>query len=214
MNPLRELPAVVILAGGRGQRLGGVLKAGLEYQGRPLLAFLLSAVWAELATAEGDGPETVVVGDRAVLEPLLSGVAQAASLTWAREEPAFSGPVAGLAAAVVGLTNEWTLVLACDIPGVRSGLQALAKAQFGADGAVLVDAEGFAQPLLACYRTAALREAVTAVATQSSSSGKGASLRKVIARLNLAEVLAPASAVADIDEWADAQAWGVTKGSA
>lgn len=216
MNPLRDQLTVVVLAGGKGERLGGVLKAGLKYQGISLLQYLLQSVSSELSGSVAQAP-TVVVGDSVRLQPLVEAMPSACAIHWVSESPPFSGPVAGLQAAVQVLDSEWTLLLACYMPGASQGVHALRLAwerqEFGTDGAILVDSAGFRQPLLGCYRTEALRLALLSFNAQTST-GKGPSLRKVIARLNLAEVLAPAGSVADIDDWVDAQVWGIEKGMA
>ena len=86
----------IVLAGGRGSRLGGVSKPGVTVGGRRLLDIALAAV----ASAR----QVVVVGDL----PVPDGV----RLT--REDPPFGGPVAGVAAGFEFLPEHapWTLLLA------------------------------------------------------------------------------------------------------
>nr|WP_246279702.1 NTP transferase domain-containing protein [Psychromicrobium silvestre] len=201
-----ESPALAVLAGGKGSRLGGVLKAGLNYQGTPLLARLLSEVWEVSA---GSGEATVVVGDAVVLRPLLSGLPGAEAVRWAREDPPFSGPVAALAAALPHLGPGFVLLLASDQPAAAEGVRALLQAAPGPDGVLLQDSEGRDQFLLGLYRVAALRRAVAQVIASGNSSQR---LGAVIARLELARVLAPGRSAEDIDEWADAAQWGIEKG--
>src|SRR5699024_10021844 len=105
----------VIMSGGTGQRLGGRDKAMVHAAGRPLLARALDAV-AGASRIVVVGPERPV--GRAV--------------TFVREDPPGSGPLAGLAAGLtdglgagrgaglagsgVAGAGELVVVLACDLP--------------------------------------------------------------------------------------------------
>ena len=72
----------LILAGGRSSRLGGVPKSQLLYDGATLLALSLSA-------SAGAGATVVVGPDPGTLP---------AGVLSCREEPAFAGPAAAIAA--------------------------------------------------------------------------------------------------------------------
>ncbi|MGV8910582.1 MAG: molybdenum cofactor guanylyltransferase [Propionicimonas sp.] len=132
----------IILAGGRGARLGAPSKPDLQVAGRRMLDIALAAA--------GGADRIVVVGDVVVPDDVLR----------TREEPVFGGPVAGLAAGLAALTRpaEWMLLLACDLPDAELAVARLLAAAPGPehDGACLVDADGRSQWLLGCYRTAAL----------------------------------------------------------
>lgn len=200
----------MLLAGGRGNRLDGALKPALEYQGQSLLSSTISAAQRVLGTPM----RTVVVGDAERLRPAVSGLSGSAELLWTREEPAFSGPVAALSAALTLVPQRWLLLLAADLPDPEAGIRALLGASGGADGALLVDAAGKEQQLFALYRRQPLLEAVRQSESDNGRKpGKGASLRSVIARLELARVPAPGRSAEDIDDWADAARWGIAKGT-
>lgn len=210
MNQLPEQTALVVLAGGRGSRMGGELKAALRYRGEPLLARILVAAWES-----GIGlTQTVVVGDELLLPPLLGDLEAAPAIAWCREEPAYGGPVAALQSALAVLYQPWLVLLAGDLPAPESGLSALLSGQRERDGAILVDAEEFEQNLFALYRTEAVRAALLrSQHQQDPRSGKAASMRSMIASLELARIAVPNRATADIDEWADADRWGIEKGT-
>lgn len=192
----------LILAGGRSTRLGGVPKSALVFQGRTLLEQALKAA--------GQAAATVVVGPDPGLLPKGTLVA--------REEPAFAGPAAGIAAGLGALrtrrreggASPWTLVLACDMPHAGSAVEVLlAAVEDGAvqDGAVAVSPSGRRQPLLGIYKTEALqREAMAAAENGTLTNG---SVFALLARLDLLPVMVPADSTDDVDTWDDAAALGV-----
>ena len=85
MNPTR-LWSVIVLAGGAGQRLGGADKAGLLVDGTSALERLLG-------------------GLPAAMPVIVAGVERPTSrhVTFRQESPAGGGPVAGIAAARLGI---------------------------------------------------------------------------------------------------------------
>jgi len=177
--------AAIILAGGRGSRLGGVHKPGLELGGRTLIARAAAAV-------RGGGCAPIVA-----VGPVMDDVDVDA---WVREEPPFGGPAAGLGAGVRWFGPDapaWVLVLAADLVRPEAVVQALAAAAPGPDGAVLVDEDGQPQWLAARYRLAALRDAIQGADLVDSS------LRRLVGRLDLARVAAPSTTTSDIDTWED-----------
>jgi len=96
----------IILAGGRGSRLGGVSKADLVVGGRRLLDVVLEAVRRARTT--------VVVGPVAAPDGVLVTV----------EDPPGTGPAAGIVAGLEAVAQPagWTVVLACDLPGVQAAV--------------------------------------------------------------------------------------------
>lgn len=208
----------IIVAGGRGARLGGVSKPDLSVGGMSLLDRTLAAV--------APARETVVVGG-----PTRAGV------TWTVEDPPGSGPAKALAAGLAALNEHaaWTVVLAVDTPraadavprllatladaGVKSdagvrgdaGVKGDAvPADRGAaggggvrarvDGAWFVDEEGEVQPLLAIYRTAALLDG-------TRDLEEGTSMRRLVAGLMMVAVPDVDGVARDLDTWGDAEFW-------
>ncbi len=108
----------VVLAGGRGRRMGGpkALLPGLD--GRPLVLGALGAL-----RAAGAGPLLVVARDTLQareLGPALAG--QGATVVCDRLVD--RGPLVGLEAALSAATTDWSLVLACDMPSLDPALLA------------------------------------------------------------------------------------------
>nr|WP_121012180.1 molybdenum cofactor guanylyltransferase [Saccharothrix australiensis] len=166
----------VILAGGRGSRLGGVDKAAVEIAGRTLLDHALGAV--------RDAGRVVVVGPAKDVP----GVA------WAREEPPGGGPVAGLAAGLAHVAAGLVVVLAVDQPGVTRATVGRLLAT-GAP-AVLVDDGGHRQWLAGLWPTGALRSALPA-------EPRGVALRSVLGPLDPVAVPALPGEARDVDTPSD-----------
>lgn len=141
--------AVVVLAGGTSRRMGGGDKTALDLgAGRSVLDHLVSGLDPVVPV--------VVVGPERPLER---------SVTWAREQPPGGGPLAALAAgltALLGAEREWLVLLAGDQPFAADGVPLLLAAAGAAnlDAVLGVDPGGRDQPLLAAYRSAAVRAAL------------------------------------------------------
>ncbi|MBT2466288.1 NTP transferase domain-containing protein, partial [Streptomyces sp. ISL-66] len=95
------------------------------------------------------------------------------------------------------------LVLSADLPFLdRDTVRALLDSP-GGDGAVLRDADGRDQPLVAAYRAEPLRREIALLAAEHGSLA-GLSLRAVTAELDLVPVTAAAPLVSfDCDTWDD-----------
>lgn len=179
--------AAILLAGGRGSRMGGVRKPLLEVGGVPLLD-------AAIAAARRVGcRELVAVGEQHADSPVDS------DLIWVREDPPFAGPVAAILAALPLIAEPWTFVLACDLPRVGPALDLLTRSRVGDDGACLIDPEGHPQWLTGLYRVDALR----AAGARLPDGGRDAAVRALLGPLQIERVAADAETVADIDTWDD-----------
>ena len=186
--PAAPLPyAAVVLAGGAARRLGGADKPGVRVGGRALLDRVLTACADARTTVGGAAPRST-----------------ARPVRWAREEPPGAGPVAALAAGLRHTTAAHTVVLSADLPFLRADtLRRLLTAlgESGADGALLTDAEGRDQPLVAAYRTAALRRELDALAAAHDGL-TGLPLRRLTGALRLTRVPDPHASF-DCDTWDD-----------
>lgn len=153
----------VVLTGGRSSRLGGVPKPELRIGGRTMAERVLAAV--------RDADRSIVVGPAARDVPV--------DLV-TREEPPGGGPVAALAAGLVGVRAPMVAVLAADLPFLDAATVRMLREALAADPAAAlalpVDAEGRDQLLCAVWRTAALRAALAEVGGPA-----GVALRAVVA---------------------------------
>jgi molybdopterin-guanine dinucleotide biosynthesis protein A len=177
--------AAVVLTGGTARRLDGADKGGLSRGGRSLLDRALDAVAA--------ATETVVVGPEVPTER---------SVTFTREEPVGSGPLAGVSAGIAALSGDPDLVvvLAVDMPHVTARtVDRLVAAARGRAGAWLVDGEGRRQ------LAGALRKDLVPPMPQSA----GRSMRLLMSHPDTVAVAAEPGEAEDVDTWDDATRLGI-----
>lgn len=202
--------SAVVLAGGRGSRLGGVRKAELLVDGTPLLVHVLAGV--------AGCAQRIVVGFPDLDVP--------AGVELTREDPPGAGPAAAIGAGVARIRPEtdWLLVLACDQPGAgaivpplieaaraaradiesifaRTAPDAAQAARAPAGGAV--GAAGRVEWLAGIHRLDALRGVIAARGETLADS----SVRRLFAPLNQATIPAPPGSTRDIDTWDDHEYW-------
>jgi len=171
----------VVLAGGRARRMGGESKAALELAGRALVDRPLEAL------ASVCGRVAVVCKPATLLPTLPAGVER-----W--QEPAEPvHPLAGLTFALRHAGEE-VLVCAADMPFVGlEELQAMKEAARDDHGAraVVAEAGGRLEPLLAVYRPTAL-----AVLREAPERAR---LTAVVERLEPVRVAVPEAAVRSVN---------------
>ncbi|MFK5582974.1 molybdenum cofactor guanylyltransferase [Serinicoccus sp. LYQ131] len=189
---------LIVLAGGRGERLGGQDKAALVVEGRSLLQRLLAA-------GPDLGGRVVVVGDT----PVPEGIAQTS------EEPPGGGPAAGIGAGLDALVRladgsepaVWVAVAAVDQPRAAPVLAELRRhvAQLPAqvDALCRRHPDGRRQWLLAIYRRTALVGARARLDVE-----QGASVRSLVEDLAWRELDGPTEDLGDVDTWEDLARWG------
>ncbi len=168
----------IVLAGGRGARLGGVDKATLDLDGSTLLERTLAAV--------AGASRVVVVGD-----------VEAPGTVVVQEEPRFAGPAAAVGAGLAQVREAYVLLVGCDQPFLSQAIEVLVAAVVG-DGVVAVDADGRRQHLMSVVRVDALRESAHAQPSLTNLP-----LHALLAPLDLMEVAVPARTTLDIDTWHD-----------
>ncbi|MCY1222223.1 Molybdenum cofactor guanylyltransferase [compost metagenome] len=102
--------SVLLLSGGRGQRLGGLDKGLVEWRGRPLIAWLHEQV-------------------RPFTDDLIISCNRNADryAAWADQlvqddSPDYPGPLAGIRAGLAVARHEQVLILPCDAPRVDAAL--------------------------------------------------------------------------------------------
>lgn len=132
----------LVLAGGRGSRMGGVAKGLQVLHGRPLLAHVLERLQPQV------GP--LLINANQELE-------RHAEFGWpviADDSADYLGPLAGILAGLRACESEWLLCVPCDSPRLPRDLAtrlARACAEAQADLAYAV-CEGQAQPVFCLLR--------------------------------------------------------------
>lgn len=173
----------ILLAGGRGSRVDGAVKPLFEVGGATLLSAAVTAV-------RRAGAQRVIV-----VAPVL---AAALDVTWVREDPPFGGPVAAIVAALREVDADDLFVLACDTVAPVDVMSRLAAPlPPGVDGVCLDD--GRRQWLMGRYRSAAVREAASAL----PAAGRDASMRALLGGLEIASIRVDADLTRDVDTWDD-----------
>ena len=164
--------AALVLAGGRGRRLGGVDKALIEVAGVTMLDRVLAAARPHCDDIVVVGPTRATSIDRVqfTIEPDPGG-----------------GPVPAVGAGLAVLPGgtDQALLLAVDLPLLRPDhVAALFSELPGADAVAAVDDRGRPNPILAAYRADVLRATIKGL-------GPGVAA---------AQLLPPATVVVDLGE--------------
>lgn len=155
------------LAGGRGSRMGGVDKPRIEVDGRTLLARVVAGIPADVPVVVV-GPEHDDVSGR--------------EIRVVREEPAFGGPVAAIAAALPLVSTPLIGLVGGDMPAAGALLTRLASEWDGEPALVPVDTSGRRQPLCSVLATDALMRALADLGEPA-----GRSLRDLLGLLDVRE---------------------------
>ena len=150
MTPTRPAPplsppcSILLLAGGRGSRMGGRDKGLVTWQGRPLIAHVQ-------ATVRPFSDDLIISCNRNVEQ-----YRPYADRLVADEQADFPGPMAGVLAGLAVARHPWLLVLACDAPRIDGALiQALLDARPAAPlSPLMVQQDGQWQPMFSLIPTA------------------------------------------------------------
>ena len=124
--PTREATTGLILAGGRGQRLGGVDKGLQPWRGLPLVDHALARLAPQVR-------EVMISANRNA-----SAYASRVTRVLADESDDFPGPLAGILAGLRAASTAWLAVVPCDSPRLPLDLvERLARGVGDAAGAVV-----------------------------------------------------------------------------
>lgn len=132
-------PDVVVLAGGRGRRMGGADKGLVDYRGRPLIEWVLDALRPQagrlLISANRNLDVYGAYGHTVVSDSL----------------PDFQGPLAGVLAALERTDARWLAVVPCDTPHLPADLVARLLDAARASGVPLAVAADDARTHHTCF---------------------------------------------------------------
>ena len=108
--PSREAISGLVLAGGRGQRLGGVDKGLQPWQGRPLVDHAIARLAPQVCTV-------MISANRNAADYASRG-----TRVLADAQGGFPGPLAGMLAGLRAASTPWLAVVPCDSPRLPSDL--------------------------------------------------------------------------------------------
>ncbi|MFZ3060789.1 MAG: molybdenum cofactor guanylyltransferase [Candidatus Methanoperedens sp.] len=136
--------SALILAGGRGSRLGYREKALMDINGKPLLAYVIESLEKVVDNI------IISVRDRAqgeLLESRFPGFA------FAYDMHKNTGPLAGILSGLLLSRDEFCFIVACDMPFINDKVVKMLflKSEFH-DAAIPKWEDGFLEPLHAVYR--------------------------------------------------------------
>lgn len=174
---ITPLPAssALILAGGRGQRMGGRDKGLIDWQGEPLVAHVhrvLRPLTDDLVISCNRNQQAY----RAYADQLVGDA-----------EADYPGPLAGVIAGLRVARHEWVVLLACDAPLVdRALIEDLLRLAVASDSAAMVRQAGYWQPMFSVLprRVLPLLEQAWAVGERSLQK---ALLREAVQGLECAD---------------------------
>lgn len=140
----------IILAGGAGRRMGGQDKGLVDFQGRPLVAWVIDTLAPQVA-------EIIIVANRNLPAYQAFGHRVVSDL-----RPDFAGPLAGFETALHAATHDWLLTCPTDAPGLPPDYARLmCRAGSGSAAVALVDAHW--QPVFSLLPKSALPDLTAAL---------------------------------------------------
>lgn len=143
----------VILAGGRGSRMGGIDKACAVAGDARLIDHVLSSLTSY--------PRIVVSSRQPQGLPI--------DVTVVAEDPPFAGPLAAIARGIAEVTTPYTFLTTVDAPLAAYLLPLLTAAIGDHSAAVIRSRQGFLEPLIALWKSADLAAALATTGTDGAA---------------------------------------------
>ena len=196
----------LVLAGGRGSRMGGVDKGLQLFAGRPLALHAVQRLASQVGSvAINANRHAEVYADFGV--PV-----------WPDTLPGFAGPLAGMLTGLVHCTSPWLVTVPCDAPGFPTDLVArLASGLAVADADLVIavtDVAGLKQPQpVFCLLRATLRDSLVRSlhAGQHKVEAWAATQRCVEVVFDDMQAFANANTLDELQRLAAAEQAGVTE---
>jgi len=136
--------SAIILAGGRGKRMGNREKALIGINGKPLITYVIKSlkkVVNEIIISVRDKSQ----GE--VFNQILPGY------TYAYDEFENKGPLSGMLSGLTLCKNEFCFIAACDMPFISENVvKMLFRLSEAHDAAIPLWQDGFLEPLHSVYR--------------------------------------------------------------
>jgi molybdenum cofactor guanylyltransferase len=138
----------LVLAGGRGQRVGGADKGWVSYRGRPLVEIVVERFAPQV------GP--LLISANRNLERYAAFGEVVTDAETGQPPDAFSGPLTGVLAALRRTRTDWLAMVPCDAPDLPRDLVSRLMKAAGAGAAACARVDGRLQPVFALVRTTSL----------------------------------------------------------
>jgi len=128
----------LILAGGRGARMGGHDKGWVRWHGKPLIEHALICVKQQTLSPA----EIIISANRNLETYALTGARVVSDV---RE--GYEGPLAGIEAGLLYAQSDWVLVTPCDMPNLPLNLVEQLRCGLGSSLAAVVSTKAGLHPL-------------------------------------------------------------------
>ncbi|VVB54418.1 Molybdenum cofactor guanylyltransferase [uncultured archaeon] len=136
--------SAIILAGGKGKRMGYREKALMAINGKPLISYVIESLEKVVDNI------IISVRDKAqgkLLDSVLPGY------IYAFDEYENTGPLAGILSGLTVCTDDFCFIAACDMPFINENvIKLLFKSGEDHDAAIPRWKDGFLEPLHAVYK--------------------------------------------------------------
>lgn len=136
--------SAIILAGGKGKRMGYREKALMAINGKPLISYVIDSLEKVVDNI------IISVRDKAqgkLLDSVLPGY------TYAFDEYENTGPLAGILSGLTVCTDDFCFIAACDMPFINENvIKLLFTSGENHDAAIPRWEDGFLEPLHAVYK--------------------------------------------------------------
>jgi molybdopterin-guanine dinucleotide biosynthesis protein A len=136
--------SAIILAGGRGKRMGYREKSLMDINGKPLITYVIKSLESIV--------DDIIISVRDEAQgKLLGSVLQ--GYTYAYDSYENTGPLAGILSGLVLCRNEFCFIAACDMPFINENVvKMLFNRSKDHDAAIPCWEDGFLEPLHAVYK--------------------------------------------------------------
>jgi molybdopterin-guanine dinucleotide biosynthesis protein A len=130
----------IILAGGKGRRMGGADKGLVQFKGRRLIAHVIESIAPQV-------DDIVISANRNLDQYNELGYA-----VYADQTDSFDGPLAGIASTLPHCKHDWVVVIPCDMPSLPLNLVASMVKTASSTRLVVIRAEGEHQLVFLLHR--------------------------------------------------------------
>lgn len=133
----------LVLAGGRGERMGGADKGWVQYRGRPMIEWVVERFRPQVGQ--------LLISANRNLERY-AALAHVVTDADAGATDTYAGPLAGVLAGLHCAQTDWIAIVPCDAPHLPTDLVLRLAGAVGTADAACVRVDGRLQPVFALVR--------------------------------------------------------------